>query len=270
MKVLVDLLARDVSTSSESNSPYQDVVVLIDTLPCATLAAIMFDRGISDLSISSSTRTCLELAKTQNALLMGEARGMPLEGFNYGMSAKRMLKADIQDKAMVMHARSLPRALHYTSNAKHVLLASLYNAEAVVKKAAELAETEIALVCCGFALSEDLDDTFTAGYLATRLKQNYQFDLYGAAPMAMALLKAFSTPLEALWNSHTGSYLRQYQIRGDIGVASRVSVSDSVAKLVAKLEPESNVKSTTVSEWGQSSENSAIDKSKVAWNFQLA
>ena len=274
MKVLVDLLPRDVSLQNSfgnpSSNPYQDVVVLIDTLPCATLAAIMFDRGVSKLSISSSTRTCLEIAKTQNALLVGEARGRPLEGFNYGMSAKRMLKADIQDKAIAMHARSLPRALHYTAGAKHVLLASLYNAEAVVKKAAELAETEIALVCCGFALSEDLDDTFTAGYLAARLKQSYNYDLYGAAPMAMALLKAFSTPLEALWNSHTGSYLREYHIRGDIAVASRVSVSDSVARLVDKVDTLVVSKSTTESEWGNLSEYSAIDKSKAAWTFELA
>ena len=267
MKVLVDLLPRDITT--DNKNPYQDVVVLIDTLPCATLAAIMFDRGISELSISSSTRTCLSLAKENDALLVGEARGQPLEAFNYGMSAKRMLKADIQDRAMVMHARSLPRALHYASGAKHVLLASLYNAEAVVKKAAELAEQEIALVCCGFALSEDLDDTFTAGYLAARLKQGYNCDLYGAAPMAMALLKAFSTPLEALWNSHTGSYLRQYHIREDLAVASRVSVSDSVAMLTEKKEADTTVRSTTESEWGQHNVYSAIDKSKVAWTFKL-
>lgn len=269
MKVLVDLLPRDGSQTSDSNS-YRDVVVLIDTLPCATLSAILFDKGITELSISSSTRTCKQLAKSNDSLLMGEARGIPLEGFNYGMSAKRMLKANLQDKSMVMHARSLPRALHYTGGAKHVLLASLYNAEAVVHKAMELAESEIALVCCGFALSEDLDDTFTAGYLATRLRQNYNCDLYGAANMAMALLKAFSTPLEALWNSHTGSYLRNYQIRGDIGVASKVSISDSVAKLTGKFEPDSSSMSTTESEWGQSSVSSLIDKSKVAWKFQLS
>lgn len=271
MKVLVDLLPReiDASNSSSHSNPYQDVVILIDTLPCATLAAVMFDQGITDLSISSSTRTCKQLAQNNDGLLMGEARGIPLEGFNYGMSAKQMLKANIQDKSMVMHARSLPRALHYTYGAKHILLASLYNAEAVVKKAAELAETEIAIVCCGFALSEDLDDTFTAGYLAARFKNIYNYDLYGAAPMAMALLKAFSTPLEALWNSHTGSYLRQFQIRGDIGVASRVSVSDSVPVLVTKNEADTTLKSTMESEWGETNSLTEIDKSKVSWTFQV-
>jgi len=276
VKVLVDLLPRDVSLpsnvrNSNATNPYQDVVVLVDTLPCATLAAIMFDKGITELSISSSTRTCLRLAKEKSALLMGEARGRPLEGFNYGMSAERMLNANLQSKHMVMHARSLPRALHYTSGAKHVLLASLYNAEAVVQKAAELATHEIAIVCCGFALSEDLDDSFTAGYLATRFQQSYDFDLYGAAPMAMALLKAFATPLEALWNSHTGSYLRDFQIRSDIAVSSRVSVSDSVPQFVTKYDIDENDRSVLESDWGQAQTiMSSIDKSKAAWTFQLA
>ena len=218
--------------------PYGGVVVLIDALRSCTVAPILFERGLKTLLLSPSLRAARKLAETRELLLLGERGGLPPEGFNYGNSPGEFLDVDLRGRAAVMVSENLPKTLPLVAGAEHVLLGALYNADAVVARvealaagAAEGTTAEVALVCCGFGGSEDLDDALTAGYLAARLEQRVPTRLLGAAPFVLGLLEAFPDPLEAFWTSQSGRYLRNLNLSDDIAVASLVSQSDKVPEL---------------------------------------
>lgn len=211
---------------------YPDVVVVIDVLRACTLAPILFDRGLQTLYLSSSIRRARRLAEAQDVLLIGERNGLPPEGFNYGTSPSEVGHADFSGRSAVLISENGPRALAQTAGARHVLLGSLYNADAVVARAAALAEHEIALVCAGFGGDEDLDDTLCAGYLAAQLKRRWpEATLGGGALFAISLLKAFPAPVGALWGSRAGHYLRRLDLTDDIAVGSLVAQARHVPHL---------------------------------------
>lgn len=216
---------------------YRDVVVVIDVLRTCTLASILFDCGLETLYLSSSIRKARRLAEAQPLLLIGEREGLPPEGFNYGTSPAEVARAEVAGRSAVLVSRHVPQAVARTTGARHVLLGSLHNADAVVARAAAAAEHEVALVCTGFRGDEDLDDTLCAGYLAALLKRHFtEATLGGAALFAINLLKAFPAPVGALWGSRAGQHLRHLDLTDDIAVGSLVSQTDAAPQLVGGEE----------------------------------
>jgi 2-phosphosulfolactate phosphatase len=222
MRIRVDLLPKP---------PYHGTVVLIDVLRTCTTAAMLFGRGLEQLDIVDKLKLARQHAESTGATLLGERAGLPPEGFNYGSSL-----SEISNVAMTNHviltSENAPKALVGVAGAKTLLLGSLYNADAVANAVLQHGKGEAFLVCSGFLGQEDLDDTLTAGYLAARLKALLPTaTLEGASAFAIALMKAFPDPLEALWRSSTGQYLRGLNMVEDLAIASYVSQSDCVPVL---------------------------------------
>lgn len=222
MQIHVDLLPR---------SGYRDVVIVIDVLRTCTVAPVLFDRGLTELRLTPSLRVARQAARGAT-LLIGERSGLPPEGFNYGNSPAELGNIDFGGKHAVLVSENAPAALPGTSEARHVLLGSLYNADAVARVAGQLAPDRVDLVCCGFGGAEDLDDTLAAGVIAADLSTRFpNAELTGASRFAMSLLHAFPDPIDALWQSVAGHYLRKLDLEQDIGMAARLSHSDVVPAL---------------------------------------
>lgn len=225
MTLHLDLLPR-------KGHDYRDVVIVVDTLRSCTVAPILFQNGLKDLYVCPSIRVAKELARQHKYLLIGEKRGLPPEGFNYGNSPADLQAVTVQGASAVLFSENAPQVLPLLSSADHILLGSLYNAEALIARAATLAQGRISLVCCGFDGHEDLDDTLSAGYMVARLKQRLpNAQLSGASLMAISLLKAFPDPLEGLWHSRAGNYLRKLDLKEDIAVSGLIAQSDCVPEL---------------------------------------
>ncbi len=211
---------------------YTDVVVVIDVLRACTLAPILFGRGLETLYLCSSIRRARRVAETQDVLLVGERDGLPPEGFNYGTSPAEIARGDFGGRSAVLISDNAPRVLEQTAGARHVLLGSLYNADAVVTRAAALAEREVALVCTGYRGDEDLDDTLCAGYLTAQLKRRFPDAVLGGAAMfAVGLLRASPNPVGTLWGSRAGHRLRHLGLTDDIAVGSLVAQARHVPQL---------------------------------------
>lgn len=241
MRLKLELLPR---------GPYPDVVLVVDVLRATTTAPLLFERGLEALFITPSLRSARSYAGEHGLLLMGERDGLPPEGFNYGASPADLSKVNFQDKRAVMTTQNGPAALSLIEGAKHVLLASFYNARAVCEAALELAVRggleEIAIVCAGQAGSESLDDTLVAGFLARRIERSFEarfgesLELRDAARLAIALLRAFPDPQEGLLQSAAGGMLSRIGLHEDIAFASLVSQTQMVPELreVVAWEPE--------------------------------
>jgi 2-phosphosulfolactate phosphatase len=222
LRVRVDLLPKP---------PYQGVVVLIDVLRTCTTAAMLFERGLVNLDIIDKLKLARQRAESTGATLLGERAGLPPEGFNYGNSLAEIRSITLGSNA-VTTSENAPQALAQLEGADILLLGSLYNADAVAKTALQHSKGEIFLVCSGFLGQEDLDDTLTAGYLAARLKTLEPTTiLEGASQFAISLMKAFPDPLQALWRSSTGQYLRSLSMEEDVAIASDISQTEHVPVL---------------------------------------
>lgn len=227
MRILTDLIPT---------TSYQDVVVLIDVLRTSTVAPVLFERGLETLALTPSLRTARGAAR-EGWLLLGERQGVPPEGFNYGNSPSELATVDLHGRRAVMVSENLPRWLAQVASARQVLLGSLYNAAATAEVASRQAQDAIALVGCGFEGEPDLDDALGAGLLAAVLAERLPAALRsGATRFAISLLRAFPDPLEALWQSVSGHYLRSVGLERDLAFAAQVSVSGVVPRLIEQHE----------------------------------
>ena len=232
MHVHVDLLPR---------REYADVVVVIDVLRTCTVAPILFERGLASLTLTPSIRAARAAAAdaSEDTYLIGERQGLPPEGFNYGNSPLELSRTDFAGRSAVLVSENAPTALPSVGEARHVLLGALYNAAAVSNEAIGLAEERIDLVCCGFRGEEDLDDALAAGIIAAEIASlSGDVRLSGAARMCVSLLAAYPDPVEALWQSVAGRYLRKLDLEQDIGMAARLSHSDVVPSQVRRSSRE--------------------------------
>lgn len=225
-----------INTDLVPSGPYTDVVVLIDVLRTCTVAPMLFDRGALSLSLTTSMRRA-RAAATPESVLVGERQGVPPEGFNHGNSPANLARLRFDGKAVVMVSENAPRWLDQLGGSRQVLLGSLYNAAAVARRAAELAEARVDLVCSGFSGEPDLDDMLAAAVIAGLIRGRVEgAEVRGATRLATTILRAFPEPVDVLWRSVAGQYLRSIGLEQDIGFASRVSASEAVPQLTG-LEP---------------------------------
>lgn len=210
-----------------------ELVVLIDILRGCTVAPLLFDGGLSSLTLCASLREARKAAR-KGQLLLGERAGVPPEGFNHGISPAALRSVDLRGRDAVMLSDNAPRALPKLTGASEVLLASLYNAAAVAAAVREAGPDRVSLVCAGYHGQEDLDDTMAAGVVAgeiSRLVGDVHFE--GAARLALGLSRTCPDPLEALWHSSAGRSLRRHELADDLAIASSISQSDHVPRLAA-------------------------------------
>lgn len=218
------------------NGPYADVVVLIDVLRTSTLAPLLFDKGLSELSLTTSVRRAhAHAADRPGTLLLGERDGLPPEGFNHGAAPADLRRLELEASSAVLMTENAPRAAAAVSDADVVLLGSLYNAHAVAAEAKRLARERISLVCCGFRGEPDLDDCLAAGLIAGLLSEP-STTMTGATRFALGMLRSYPDPLVALWHSTAGIYLRGLGSDEDLALAAATSVSSSVPVLRGKDE----------------------------------
>lgn len=206
-----------------------DVVIVIDVLRSCTAASIAFERGLESLDFTPSLRTARRAGQEFGLLLLGERSGMVPEGFNHSNSPFQLQQLDLQGRAAAMVSENAPHAATFHSEAKHVLLGSLCNAAAVAERAATLASSSITVTCAGFRDQEDLDDAIAAACIVAELRRHLpEATVSGANALLGSLLRAFPDPLDALWHSTAGRWLRSLEHADDIGLAGRVSVSTAV------------------------------------------
>lgn len=230
MHICVDLIPK-------SERDYQDVVVIIDVLRTSTLAAMLFDHHLKSLYVGGSIRGLRDLAPERDVMLLGEHDGLPVEGFNHGKSPRELRQLDVTDKHAAIYSRNIARVINAASRAKHVLLGSFYNADAVVDQASHLSNGNVTLLCTGYNGNEDIDDTLCAGYLTAYFKRQHpDATIGGAAPFALSLLRAFPSPIEALWQSYAGQVLRHQNLVEDIAVCSLIGQTKQVPQLMEQID----------------------------------
>src|SRR5690606_19615060 len=159
----------------------------------------------------------------------------PPERFNHGTSPAALRHLDVRGRAAVILTENAPKALAAVSSAPAVVLASLLNARAAAELAARRSRGKVFLVCSGFAGEPDLDDALAAGLVAGLLRDAAADEVVqtGATALAIAMLRSYPDPIEALWHSSVGNFLRALGSDQDLGLAGAASLSPTAPVLPA-------------------------------------
>jgi 2-phosphosulfolactate phosphatase len=127
-------------------------VVVIDVMRAFTTAAEALSLGAREVHCVESIERALELgAAMDGALVMGEERGIPPDGFDLGNSPVQFDGVDLRDRVIVHRTTNGTRGLAWV-DAPLVLAAAATNAAATARAAS--ATSPVHLVCTGWT-SED-------------------------------------------------------------------------------------------------------------------
>ncbi len=237
MEICVDLVPQSVSPGRDGpHEPARDgrgTTVVIDVLRTATVATLLFERGATALTVTASVRAARFLAERQGAVLIGERRGVPIEGFNYGSSPSVLRGVALHEREVVLLADEVPAAL-CTAAAGDVWLAGLTNAVAAADVVAATQPKHVRVVCAGDRGEPDLADTIAAGLLvalldrAVRREAGATVTLAGAARYCLSVLRTTKDPLDGIWAAAAAAELRAIGLEEDLAIASEVAASEVV------------------------------------------
>ncbi len=228
MRLRVDLLPQEGLT-------YPDVVLVVDVIRATTTATCFLEAGAEALYLAPS----LEAARAfrdRDVVLSGEVGGLRPPGFDLGNSPQEALSAPVGGKTVVMATTNGTKAAHLAAKtAKHLLLASLYNAHAAARLARELATEEVAILCAGKEGRVGLDDVYTAGVLAEYLGLLGPVEPEDGAQIALAVRRAHPDPLEVLSLSAAAKALVSVGLGEDVPFAAQVARSSAVPLFAGRV-----------------------------------
>ncbi|RIH79803.1 putative 2-phosphosulfolactate phosphatase [Calidithermus terrae] len=214
---------------------YPDVVLVVDVIRATTTAAAFLEAGASAIYVSAGLEQARAF-KDHDVVIAGEEGGLTPAGFDYGNSPREALEAPVTGKTVVMATTNGTRAAHLAAaTAKHVLLASLYNAHAAARLANDLATEEVAILCAGAGGRVGLDDTYTAGVLAEFIQLMGSYDLQDGTLIALATRRTYPDPLEPLSLSLAAKSLQRVGLEADVPFCARIAASPAVPVLEGRV-----------------------------------
>jgi 2-phosphosulfolactate phosphatase len=182
---------------------------------------------------------CAEIAEARairdelgDAVLAGERRAEPIEGFDLGNSPRDFLEP--RAETLVLTTTNGTRAVvTAAADCETVLVGSLFNLDAVAAAAAEAGE-DVEIVCAGVEGAFALDD----GYCAGRIVELLEGERTDAAEAAVRLARSFASAQEAF---RTSVNPHERDIENDLVWCARENVSAVVPRFAAMRGPAAEI-----------------------------
>lgn len=127
----------------------KDTAIVIDVLRAFTTSAFAFSLGACEIALVSSIEDAFKLkARLPQALIMGEDRGHPIEGFDFGNSPTLLLGQDLTGKTLIQRTSAGTQGV-VRSRAHNILATGLCTVSATIRLARRLRPESITLVQTG-------------------------------------------------------------------------------------------------------------------------
>ena len=179
-------------------------VVVIDVLRAtSTMAWILHNEAAGVIPVESLEQ-CLAY-EAGDYILGAERGGQKPSGFEFGNSPFDYSSDKVKGKRVVLTTTNGTRAIHASMGAKHIILGSFINLNAVIKFLAEK-KTDVILFCAGWKERVNMEDTLFAGAVVDRLKVDFQI----ASDAALVARQMYVNAEEHLFDviKHASHYQR--------------------------------------------------------------
>jgi 2-phosphosulfolactate phosphatase len=232
MKITVALLPRLL------RDPASHVVGVVDVLRASTSLVVMFDRGLQHAVVTSTEKDARSRAAARKALLCGEVRSVPPEGFDHGNSPVEYASLRLKGKQAVLMTTNGTRALTSAARAPAVVVATLVNRRAATERM--LAEAtrrriDVAVLCAGreHGAAFSLEDTAVAGAIVETARElDPALHLTDEAWAAYHLWRFYrGDAMRAFRESAHGRSLLELGFEHDLRFAAQADVYDGVPVL---------------------------------------
>jgi 2-phosphosulfolactate phosphatase len=235
MKVSVALVPRLL------RDPQTHAVAVVDVLRASSSLVTMFERGLVRAIIPDSLRDARALALRNFSLLCGEAKALPLAGFDYGNSPAEFAQLPLRGKSAVLWTTNGTKAIGAVSAAPVVVVAAFTNRRASALRLVSEAsrrKLDIGIVCAGLERGQlfSLEDNVAAGGIVEAVRQ--------IAPDAQMTDSAWAA--EHLWRWYRGEPMRAFKqashgralarmgFDADLEYAARADISGAVPVLTVE------------------------------------
>ncbi|MEX2236545.1 MAG: 2-phosphosulfolactate phosphatase [Dehalococcoidia bacterium] len=208
------------------------IVIAVDTLRASTTITVALESGAECVLPVTTVEDGRRLkASRPAALLCGEERALPPEGFDYGNSPLEFSKLDLSGKVIILATSNGTPLLQRYADADLLLVGCLRNAAAVAASAANV-KRDVLVACAGAAASGEpaFEDTFTAGAIINELIRDQEgFELGDEAREAFDLFLAHGgDAAQAFRESDHASYLVSIGFGDDVAFCAEPNVSTAV------------------------------------------
>jgi 2-phosphosulfolactate phosphatase len=211
-------------------------VLVIDVLrasTCIVTALVNGCAGIVPVATPEEART--RMAALPDALVAGERRGEPLEGFDLGNSPLEFTRERIGGRAVIMTTSNGTRALLAARGAAAIGVAAFVNLAAAAAWALG-PRRDVLLLCSGERGARSLEDHVCAGLLAERLLAGeHGAHATPAAEAAAAVARPYGKDIGRL--ARDSSWARHLASRGR-GADVAACLSLDTATLVPVYHPD--------------------------------
>jgi 2-phosphosulfolactate phosphatase len=218
--------------------PRSHVIAVVDVLRATSSLVAMFDNGLLRALIADNLREARDLALRNFSLLCGEAKALPLAGFDYGNSPAEFAGLSFKGKSAVLWTTNGTRALAAASAAPAVAVATLANRTAAAARVIEEAErnaSDIAVVCAGLerGAAFSLEDSIGAGAIVEAVrKADSTIVMTDSAWAALHLWQWYrGDAMRAFRHSVHGRALLSMGFDRDLDYAARVDTTSIVPML---------------------------------------
>jgi 2-phosphosulfolactate phosphatase len=188
-------------------------VIVIDVLRAATCIVTALANGCAGIvPVATPEDARVRLAAHPGALVAGERRGEPLEGFDLGNSPLEFTRERIGGRTVIMTTSNGTRALLAARGAPAIGVAAFVNVDAAAAWAVA-ARRDVLLLCSGERGARSLEDHVCAGLLAERvLASEPAARATAAAEEATALARPYGKDVGRL--AQDSSWARHLASRG--------------------------------------------------------
>ena len=126
-----------------------DTVVVIDVLRAFTTSAFAFAQGAREIALVSTVDEAFQLRdQYPDALIMGEVRGHPVDGFDFGNSPSSLLGVEFTDKLLIQRTSAGTQGV-VRSQARNVVTTGLCTFSGTIKLIRGLDPNSVTLVQTG-------------------------------------------------------------------------------------------------------------------------
>ena len=193
------------------------VGVVIDVLRATSTITQALASGYERVLCCAEIDEARELARAEApAVLAGERRLAPIEGFDFGNSPREVAQSQPAPTLILSTTNGTRLLVEAAARYEHVYVGSLLNLDAVAA-AARRHDQEVSVLCAGVLGELALDDAYTAGRIAEAIGG----DNSDSATAAIRLARSYADAAEALNGSRSGWNLRTHELHADIEWCAR-------------------------------------------------
>ncbi len=211
------------------------LVVVIDVLRATSSVVAALESGASGVIPVNSMDAAVRLAGGSGGrgskILVGERRGLPIEGFDLFNSPSEMIPEKVESKTVILFTSNGTRAITSAGKAEKLLICSLNNVGEVAGRIRD--EEDIALICSGSEGDLAAEDLLCCGILLEKLGESVDEEEVGdAGRIAIQLSRNHSdNTLGFLEGCDRGRRLKEMGYHRDVEYCSRLDISGLVPRM---------------------------------------